>query len=196
MTIFIKELIMKKTIATIAAVTLVAMTGLFAQPAKGKKADAKPLPPAKEFKAPPKFELPAEADVKAYHEAQVQSFKTLLDAQVKAKIITPEWAEAKMAILKAVQADCKGFCIIRKSTDIPFGAPAFGGPGFGHRPFPPKKPHYFDGPCPRGDFKPNHDGPRHHGDFKGRDHKRRHHPNFDPNFNDAPQDAAEEVEVK
>ena len=180
---------MKKTIATIAAVTLVAMTGLFAQPAKGKKADAKPLPPAPEFKAPPKFELPAEADVKAYHEAQVQSFKVLLDAQVKAKIITPEWAEAKMAILKAVQADCKGFCIIRKTTDIPFGAPAFGGPGFGHRPFPPKMPHCsdgprhhkFDGPCPRGEFN-------------GRDHKRRH-PRFDPSFNEAPQDDAEEAEV-
>ena len=166
---------MKKTIATIAAVTLVAMTGLFAQPAaKDKKAQDKAAP---QFKAPPKIELPAEADVKAYHQAQRDALKVLLDAQVKAKIITPEWAEAKMAILKAVQADCKGFCIIRKSTDIPFGAPAFGGPGFGPRPFPPKKPHCFDGPCPRVDF--NHD-------MKGRDHKRRHHPNgktgFDPSF--------------
>lgn len=176
---------MKKTGIAIAAIAVVTVAGLFAQPAKGKKAETKPLPPAPEFKAPPKIELPAEADVKAYHQAQRDALKILLDAQVKAKIITPEWAEAKMAILKAVQADCKGFCIIKKSTDIPFGAPAFGpkphfgGLGFGPRPFPPKKPHCFEGPCPRGDFKPTHD-------MKGRDHKRRHpngRPGFDPSFN-------------
>ena len=164
---------MKKTIAAIAAVTLVAMTGLFAQPnAKGKKAD---LPPAPEFKAPLKFELPPEADVKAYHEAQAQSFKILLDAQVKAKIISPEWADAKMAILTAVQKDCKGFCIIRKSTDIPFGAPAFGGPGFGKHHFGPR---HYCGPHKR------------HGNFKGRPH-----PRFDPNFsfNEAQPNEAEEA---
>ena len=159
---------MKKTIATIAAVTLVAMTGLFAQPnAKGKKADAKNAP---NFREPPKFEKPSDADLKAYHEAQAQSYKILLDAQVKAKIISPEWADAKMAILKAVQKDCKGFCIIRKSTDIPFGAPAFGGPGFG----------------------PKHHCGHHkrHGNFKG---KKR--PRFDPNFapDGAPEDETAEV---
>ena len=119
---------MKKTAMTIAAVAFVAMTGLFAQPnarAKTKGAEGKPLP---ERKDPPKIELPAESDVKAYHEAQIQSLKLLLDAQVKAKIITPEWAEAKMSILKAVQADCKGFCIIAKRTDVPFGEPGFEGP--------------------------------------------------------------------
>ena len=117
---------MKKTGITFFAVALIATAGIFAQNgAKTKKAGDKSAP---NFKEPPKFELPAEADVKAYHEAQVQSLKTLLDAQVKAKIITPEWAEAKMAILKAVQADCKGFCILRRGTDIPFGAPGFEGP--------------------------------------------------------------------
>lgn len=122
---------MKKTGITFFAVALIATAGIFAQPnAKTKKADDKNAP---NFKEPPKFELPAEADVKAYHEAQAQSLKILLDAQVKAKIITPEWAEAKMAILKAVQADCKGFCILRRGTDIPFGAPGFEGPRKGQR---------------------------------------------------------------
>lgn len=122
---------MKKTGITFFAVALIATAGTFAQPsAKAKNADAKNAP---NFKEPPKFELPAEAEVKAYHEAQAQSLKILLDAQVKAKIITPEWAEAKMAILKAVQADCKGFCILRRGTDIPFGAPGFEGPRKGQR---------------------------------------------------------------
>lgn len=121
-----KEFNMKKTGIIIAVIALVAAAGTFAQPsAKAKNADAKNAPG---FREPPKFELPAEADVKAYHEAQAQSLKILLDAQVKAKIITPEWAEAKMAILKAVQADCKGFCILRRGTDIPFGTPGFEGP--------------------------------------------------------------------
>ncbi|MBQ7618967.1 MAG: hypothetical protein IJS51_02425 [Treponema sp.] len=172
---------MKKTIATIAAVALVAMTGLFAQPAKGKKADAKPVPPAPEFKAPPKMELPAEADVKAYHDAELQSYKILLDAQVKAKIITPEWAEARLAALKAFQADCKGQCFFFKASHI-YMADHAGRPFFEPRP----RSHNFDGPCK--DFKPTHD-------MKGQGHKRRH-PSFDPNFNEAQPDVAEEVEVR
>lgn len=112
---------MKKT-TLIAAVALVAMTGLFAQPSKSKKNDNGKLPNAKE---PPKIELPSEAEVKAYHQAELESLKILLDAQVKAKMISQEWADAKIAILKAVQADCKGHCILRKTTDIPFGNPCF-----------------------------------------------------------------------
>lgn len=112
---------MKKTIATIAAVTLIAMTGLFAQPKS-----------APEFKAPPKFELPADADVKAYHDAEVQSYKILLDAQVKAKMVTQEWADARLAALKAMQADCKGFCFFFKGSHI-YMADQIGRPHFGHK---------------------------------------------------------------
>lgn len=168
-----KEFNMKKTGIVIAAIALVAAAGIFAQPSpKAKNADAKNAP---NFKEPPKFEKPSDADLKAYHDAELQSYKILLDAQVKAKMVTQEWADAKMAILKAVQKDCKGFCIIRKSTDIPFGVPVFGGPGFGKHHFGPR----------------HHCGPhKRHGNFKGRPH-----PRFDPNFsfNEAQPDEAEEA---
>ena len=137
---------MKKTIATIAAVTLIAMTGLFAQPKS-----------APEFKAPPKFELPADADVKAYHDAEVQSYKILLDAQVKAKMVTQEWADARLAALKAMQTDCKGFCFFFKGSHI-YMADQIGRPHFGHK-F--HKRHHHDG-------KHDERGPRHQRkDFSG-----------------------------
>ena len=121
---------MKKTIAAIAAIALVSAAGLFAQPnAKAKNTDAKNAP---NFREPPKFEKPSDADLKAYHDAELQSYKILLDAQVKAKMVTQEWADARLASLKAFQADCKGFCFFFKGSHIPM-ADQIGRPHFGHK---------------------------------------------------------------
>lgn len=137
-----KEFNMKKTGIIIAAIALVAAAGTFAQPsAKAKNADAKPVPPAPEFKVPPKMELPSDADLKAYHDAELQSYKILLDAQVKAKMVTQEWADARLAALKAMQADCKGFCFFFKGSHI-YMADQIGRPHFGHK-F--HKRHHHDG---------------------------------------------------
>ena len=125
-----KELNMKKTGIIIAAIALVAAAGTFAQPsAKAKNADAKN---AAGFREPPKFEKPSDADLKAYHDAEVQSYKILLDAQVKAKMVTQEWADARLAALKAMQADCKGFCFFFKASHI-YMADQIGRPHFGHK---------------------------------------------------------------
>lgn len=104
-----------------AAVALVATSGLFAAPKKAADNAAnngREMPPKIER---PKKELPDEATVKAYHEAEVKALSQLLDAQVAAGIVSREWADARLAILRAVQADCKGRCILEHRTDIPFG---------------------------------------------------------------------------
>lgn len=125
-----KEFNMKKTGIIIAAIALVAAAGTFAQPsAKAKNADAKNAPG---FREPPKFEKPSDADLKAYHDAELQSYKILLDAQVKAKMVTQEWADARLAALKAMQADCKGFCFFFKGSHI-YMADQIGRPHFGHK---------------------------------------------------------------
>lgn len=150
-----KELNMKKTGIIIAAIALVAAAGTFAQPsAKAKNADAKNAPG---FREPPKFEKPSDADLKAYHDAEVQSYKILLDAQVKAKMVTQEWADARLAALKAMQTDCKGFCFFFKGSHI-YMADQIGRPHFGHK-F--HKRHHHDG-------KHDERGPRHQRkDFSG-----------------------------
>ncbi|MCR5045645.1 MAG: hypothetical protein K6A42_03615 [Treponema sp.] len=148
---------MNKRTTTIAAIAFVAMTGLFAQSNKGKNLDAKKTQDSKE---PPKIELPSAEDLKAYHEAELQSLKILLDAQVKAKMISQEWADAKIAILKAVQADCKGHCIVWKTTDIPFGNPFFQGPrhmGFYGQKHRGMAGHHFNGKRRGGYGRPNFD---------------------------------------
>ena len=165
---------MKKTGIIIAAIALVAAAGTFAQPsAKAKNADAKNAPG---FREPPKFEKPSDADLKAYHDAELQSYKILLDAQVKAKMITQEWADARLAALKAFQADCKGQCFFFKASHIymadHIGRPFFG-PGFHKR-------HHGHGDKP--DCRPDdHRRHEHSNDFNGRPH-----PRFDPSFNEAP----------
>lgn len=122
---------MKKTGIIIAAIALVAAAGTFAQPsAKAKKPDGAKLPPP--MFEPPKFEKPSDADLKAYHDAELQSYKILLDAQVKAKMVTQEWADARLAALKAMQADCKGFCFFFKGSHI-YMADQIGRPHFGHK---------------------------------------------------------------
>ncbi len=105
-------------------VVLIAMTGLFAEKNVQKKGDALPPPPAN-------VELPDPAVVKAYHEARAKALEEMLDAKVKAGIITREWADAKMDLLKAVQADCKGQCILYGMADGPFDGM---GPGAGMGP--------------------------------------------------------------
>ena len=125
---------MKKKRMMIAAVALIAAAGMFAQNAtRTKKGEEKNfqqggMPPFQ----PPKIERPAEADLKAYHDAEAQSYKILLDAQVKAKIVSQEWADARLATLKALQADCKGQCFFFKTSHI-FMADQIGRPHFGPR---------------------------------------------------------------
>lgn len=122
---------MKKTGIIIAAIAIIATAGTFAQAgAKAKKTDGAKLPPP--MFEPPKFEKPSDADLKAYHDAEVQSYKILLDAQVKAKMVTQEWADARLATLKAFQADCKGFCFFFKGSHI-YMADQIGRPHFGHK---------------------------------------------------------------
>ncbi len=156
---------MKKTGIIIAAIALVAAAGTFAQPsAKAKNADTKNAP---NFREPPKFEKPSDADLKAYHDAELQSYKILLDAQVKAKMVTQEWADARLASLKAMQADCKGFCFFFKGSHI-YMADQIGRPHFGHK-F--HKRHHHDGKLDCGPrIERHHDGrgPRHQRkDFSG-----------------------------
>lgn len=171
-----KEFNMKKTGIIIAAIALVAAAGTFAQPsAKAKNADAKNAP---NFRELPKFEKPSDADLKAYHDAELQSYKILLDAQVKAKMVTQEWADARLAALKAMQADCKGFCFFFKGSHI-YMADQIGRPHFGHK-F--HKRHNRSG-------KPDC-GPRieRHHDGRGPRHQRK-----DFSGDAAPQDAPAEV---
>lgn len=99
---------MKKSMA-FAAIALVTMTGLFAQT---KNSDKTPNP---------ERPLPDEKIVKEYHDSQLNALKILNDAQVKAGIKNQEQADAAIAILKAVQSECKGQCVLQKRTDIPFG---------------------------------------------------------------------------
>lgn len=153
---------MKKTGIIIAAIALVAAAGTFAQPS----AKAKNAP---NFRELPKFEKPSDADLKAYHDAEVQSYKILLDAQVKAKMVTQEWADARLASLKAMQADCKGFCFFFKGSHI-YMADKIGRPHFGHK-FHKRHQHDGKAGC----------GPRKERQRKG------------PRFENAPQDAPAEV---
>lgn len=160
---------MKKTGMMIAAVAIIATAGMFAQNAtRTKKGDEKNLPQGgmPTFQ-PPKIERPADADLKAYHDAEAQSYKILLDAQVKAKIVSQEWADARLAALKAMQADCKGFCFFFKGSHI-FMADQIGRPHFGHK-F--HKRHHHDGKHDCGPrIERHHDGrgPRHQRkDFSG-----------------------------
>ncbi len=160
---------MKKKRIMIAAVALIAAAGMFAQNAMGtKKGEEKNfqkggMPPFQ----PPKIERPSDADLKAYHDAEAQSYKILLDAQVKAKIVSQEWADARLAALKAMQADCKGFCFFFKGSHI-FMADQIGRPHFGHK-F--HKRHHHDGKPDCGPrIERHHDerGPRHQRkDFSG-----------------------------
>lgn len=151
-----KENSMKKTGIMVAAIALIAAAGTFAQPnSKGKNAGGKNAP---NFREPPKFEKPSDADIKAYHDAELQSYKILLDAQVKAKMTSQEWADARLAALKAMQADCKGFCFFVKGSHI-FMADQIGRPFFGphnHKRHhgPDCGPRHFDGPGKGPRFEP------------------------------------------
>ena len=153
---------MKKTGMMIAAVAIIATAGMFAQNAtRTKKGEEKNFQKGgmPTFQ-PPKIERPADADLKAYHDAEAQSYKILLDAQVKAKIVSQEWADARLAALKAMQADCKGFCFFTKGSHI-FMADQIGRPHFGHK-F--HKRHHHDGKPDCGPrIERHHDGrgPRH-----------------------------------
>ena len=89
---------------------------------------------------------------------------------------TPEWADARLATLKAFQADCKGFCFFVKGSHIPMADQA-GRPHFG--PKFHKRHHGKPGCGPR-----HHKGPR----FEGK-------PGFDRPFPPAPQDEALEPPV-
>ncbi len=113
----------KAKIFMVAAITLfVAGSSLFAHDGKSNRHSrhddfVPPYPPCQPVEFNEK-DLPDAATVKKYHDAVYESYKMLLAAKVQAGIMTQEWADASLAILKAKQADCKGECILQKRDDI------------------------------------------------------------------------------
>lgn len=63
-------------------------------------------------------ELPDTAKLKKYHDSILDAFTEIEKAKVEAGVLSQEWADAQIALLKAVQSDCKGQCIIEKRDHL------------------------------------------------------------------------------